>query len=237
MSTTFHGTQVELYVERLAAETVIAKEFIGILSGGAVDQDLYTKMFPITTDAGVTTDAETEVNVYTNEGTLGSWVEYADDGSDFVITGATGLVTIKAAENQGGNAGERISIDYYTIFEVARGQNVALDYEREILEIYELGDAAAQELKEGKISIKGTIGALYVNRALFGLILSMSDFYERATDMPLYVYPNGKTAGQPRIKCSDAKFSRGHIEASIDAVTVNDMDFVAIAVAIDTVPA
>ena len=45
-------------------------------------------------DSGVAyTDAETEVDVFTDNGTPGSWTEYLDDGSDFTILGANPLET------------------------------------------------------------------------------------------------------------------------------------------------
>ena len=64
---TYHGTTVKLVIENLTAEGKIQKEYIGTLDGGAADITFYTKNFPITTGAGVTTDTETEVDVFTDE--------------------------------------------------------------------------------------------------------------------------------------------------------------------------
>lgn len=237
MTTTYGGGTVALKLERLAAEGKIAQEFIGILSGGAVDQDFYTHRFPITTDAGVTTDTETEVDVFTDDLTPGSWTEYADDGSDFEIVGATGKVTIKAAENQGGNVGERISISYYTTEEPAVGQNVTIEHAQPLTEIYKLGSLLPQELKEGNISIGGTIGVIWADRSLFGTILGVSDFYKKLAAYSFYVYPNKEVTGQPQIKLSGVKFSGGTLGTEIGGPVALDITYKGLVVEVGTVPA
>jgi hypothetical protein len=226
---TYHGTTVKLVIERLTAEGKIAQEYIGTLSGGAVDQTFYTKNFPITTGAGVTTDAETEVDVFTNDGTLGSWSEYLDDGSDFEITGATGAVLIKAAENQGGNAGERISISYYTTAEVAVGQSAEVNWEGDLTDIHKLGSVLPQELKEGPVTIGGTIGQLYASRDLFGKVLGQSDFYKKLADFSFYIYldaPEGVIqSGSPYIKVANTKFGGGSLSVDVAGITALNVDY------------
>jgi hypothetical protein len=211
---TYHGTTVKLVIERLTAEGKIAQEYIGTLSGGAVDQTFYTKNFPITTGAGVTTDAETEVDVFTNDGTLGSWSEYLDDGSDFEITGATGAVLIKAAENQGGNAGERISISYYTTAEVAVGQSAEVNWEGDLTDIHKLGSVLPQELKEGPVTIGGTIGQLYA---------------KKLADFSFYIYldaPEGVIqSGSPYIKVANTKFGGGSLSVDVAGITALNVDY------------
>jgi len=238
--TTYHGSTVKLIIERLAAEGKIAKEYIGTLSGGAVDQTFYTKNFPLTTDAGVTTDTETEVDVFTDEGTPGSFTEYADDGSDFEITGATGAVLIKAAENQAGNAGERISISYYTSAEVGVGQNASVNYDGELTDVHKLGSVMPQELKEGAVSISGTIGNLFVSRDLFGKILGRSDFYKKLADFSFYVYldaPEGVIqSGSPYFKVANTKFGGAALTVDIGGITALDVTYKGLAVSYDTYP-
>ena len=235
--TTYHGTTVKLVIERLSAEGKIAKEYLGALDGGEGDQDFYTKNFPITDNAGATSDDETEVDVYTDDGGEGSWSEYSDDGSDFEIDGSEGLVTIKAAENQAGNADEHICISYYTTAEVGMGQSASIDFEGSLEETYKLGDRDPQDLKAGLKTISGTIAQLYASRDLIGKFLGESDFYEKLTDFTVYLYPNGETAGQPQIKLTNVKFSGGSISVSVDSIMAANVSFKGLAIEIGTVPA
>jgi len=302
----YHGATVKLVIERLLAETMIQKEHLGILSGGAVDQDFYTKNFPITHDAGeaggvtglasgVGTDTifetdltaangyydgmtirftgggnagemrvissylqasgeitasaaftgapalndafiiEPSVNVYSDEGTPGSWTEYLEDGTDYTIAGLTGLVKILAAENQAGNAGESISVDYYTMAEVGLGQSASIDFGGSLEDVYTLGSRDPQEIKEGQKSISGTIDQLYCSRDLIGKFLGESDFYERLTDFSFYLYPNGEVGGQPEIKLSNVKFGGGSISVDIGGIMAANVTFKGLVIAVGTV--
>ena len=60
---TYHGVTAKVYWQRIAAEGKIIQEYIGTLDGSTNEQVLYTKSFPLTTNAGVATDLETEVDV------------------------------------------------------------------------------------------------------------------------------------------------------------------------------
>jgi hypothetical protein len=237
---TYHGTTVKLVIERLTAEGKIEKEYIGTLDGSAADITFYTKNFPITTGAGVTTDAETEVDVFTDDLTPGSWSEYLDDGTDFEITGATGAVLIKAAENQPGNAGERISISYYTTAEVAVGQNASCNYDQDLTDVHKLGSVLPQELKEGPVVISGTIGQLYASRDLFGKVLGRSDFYKKLADFSFYIYldaPEGVIqSGSPYFKVANAKFGGAGLSTNIGGITALDVGYKGLAVAYGTYP-
>jgi len=221
----------------LAAEGKIQKEYLGALDGSAANQSFYTARFPITTDVGVTTDAETEVDVFTNDLTPGSWSEYADDGSAFLITGATGEVEIQAAENQGGNINERISISYYTTETPAVAQGATIVYDQEIRDVYQLGDEDPQELKEGTIAISGTIALLWTNRSMSGTYLGKSDFYKKLAAYSLYLYPNKEVTGQPRFKVGSVKFSGGRIDVGIDTILAENVSYKGLVLSEDTVPA
>jgi hypothetical protein len=235
---TYHGSQVKIRLERLTAEGKIEKEYLGVLSGAGVDQDFYTKNFPITTGAGATTDAETNVNVFTRVSTGLTWVELSNASeAEFAITGATGKVTVKAAKNAGGDAGKLVSISYYTTALVARGQGVNIDFAGDLEDVYELGNRAPQELKEGHTSISGTIEALYITRDLLGKTLGISDYYQRLTDYSFYLFPNGETVGQPRIKLSNVKFSGGSLKVGLKALVAINVTYKGLALAMDTVPA
>ena len=235
---TYHGVTAKSYFERIAAEGQIQKEVLGILSGGSVDQDFYTAMFPITTNAGVATDVETNVNVYTRVPTGLTWVTLSNASeTDFAITGATGLVKIKAAKNQPGDAGKIVSIDYWTKAEVGMGQGDAITTGREVKDIYKLGSADVQELVAGKkqpVTVK--IKNYYVNRDLAGKLLGESDFYKKLAALSHYLYPNGVTTGQPRIKVANI-VAEGHgITASVDDAIVEDLSLKGITLTIDLVP-
>lgn len=230
----YHGTTMVLTKQKLSSQ--IEKEYIGELNGSGSDQDLYTANFPITTNAGTTTDDETEVSVYTDDGTPGTYSQYVTDGSDYTIDGSEGKVTIKAAENQAGNAGEKIYISYYTKRDIGYAQNVSVRVNGNVVNIHELGERLPQELKAGKIEIDGTIGQFYIDRDMFGGFLGLTGINERLSDFTLYLDPNGSTSGQPRITLSGVKFSGGQLQVSIDTILLNNVDFKATAVSIGTVP-
>ena len=233
---TYHGVTAKVYWQRIAAEGKIIQEYIGTLNGDTNPQVLYTRNLPITTNAGVATDLETEVDVYTDDKTLGDWTEYLDDGSDFTIIGATGAVTIDATENQAVNATERINISYYTMAELGCAQGMTIETNRDILEVRKMGQALAVELKAGHIHISGAIRDLYTNRDLMGKILGQKDYYGTPADFSLYLYPNGVTPGEPRIKCGNVMAAKGSLGIALDALLSNDVDFKAIALTIDVCP-
>jgi len=304
---TYHGVTVVIEIERLAAEGVIPKEYIGTLDGSAANQTFYTKNLPITWDAGeagaitgtavaagatdtifktdltpaddyyngmtirftagpnigemrvistfVQVDGvitvtvaftgapgadafviEPSVNVYTDDGTVGSWTEYLEDGTDYTIAGPTGAVTILAAENQAGNSGERISIDYYYQAEVGMGQGATIETSRDLVTAYKLGDEDPQEIKGGKVAVKGHLDELYASRDLFGKILGESDFYNKLADFTTRLYPNKKTSGQPRITVSNMKGSMVNLAVDIDTLIASGLDFEGLVLTLDTVP-
>lgn len=219
MSEPVHGVEVVIYFKRLTAEGLVDKEYIGTLNGGAANQDLYTQMFPITTGVGVTTDDETLVNVFTDDGTPGTWTEYLDDGTDFLITGASGLVQIQAAENAGPNAGERIAIEYYTQFEMARGQSFDLTGARQLIEVWKLGSADVQDIIAGRKAAVGlTMIDLWVNRTMIGPFLSESDFYQKMTDVKVEIYPSGTGSGERYFTISEVKWENVTIGVSTDTL-------------------
>jgi len=232
----YHGVTCKIYKQKLDAK--IEKEYIGALDGGGADQTFYTKNFPITTVAGVATDDETLVDCFTNDGTEGSWSEYLDDGSDFVIIGATGAVTIKAAENQGGNAGERISISYYTRGEVGSGRTAKITWGRKVHERHKLGSPDVQELKAGKKEpVALEYDTFYITRDELGGILSESDFYKQLPDLDFYMYPNGVTTGQPMIYVTDTKAESGSVEVTDDTLMLVKCKFKGVTGVVSTVPA
>lgn len=234
---TYHGATVKLRIERLAAEGKIQREALGVLSGGAIDQDFYTKNFPITTGAGVTTDTETDVDVYAKDPAGTTWVELDDDGSDFTIDGSEGLFTIQAAANQAGDAGKMVSISYYTAAYVGRGQGASIDYGSDLEDVHELGSRSPQELKEGHVSISGAIDALYVSRDLFGKMLGVDDFYGRLADFTLLLRPNGDSPGEPQVRLGNTKFSGGSIKVGLKAIMSSNVKFKGLAVELEEVPA
>ncbi len=229
--TTHHGTSAKLFLERIAAETFILKEFIGIGDGVGID-DFYTANFPITTDAGVATDDETLVNVYTDQTTPGTWHELEDDGSEFLIVGATGLVQILAIAN---NINERYSIDYYYKSEVGTGQGVTIDFEGNLMDVHYLGSRGPAEIKAGVIAISGTISQLWSDRDLMGKFLGKSDFFELPTDFSLYLYPTGSSAiGQPYIKVSKVKFGGGSLSMDVAGILAMNVNYKGTVIAVGT---
>jgi len=210
---------VVLNFERLSAEDMVDKEYIGTLDGGAANQDLYTEMFPITTNAGVTTDTETEVNVFTDDGTPGSWTEYADDGTDFVIDGSEGKVTIQAAENQAGNSGERIAIEYYTTWSPGRGQSFDLEARRQLIEVHKLGDPDPQDIIAGvKRAITLTAVDLWLDRRMIGPILSAKDFYETMTSVTVKLYPSGTGSGERYFDVAEVSWESVQIRGTTETL-------------------
>lgn len=232
----YHGVTCKIVRQKLDAK--ISREFLGILSGGAANQTFYTKNIPITDAAGADTDDETDVDVYTDDGVPGTWTEYLDDGSDFTIDGGTGAVVIQAAENQGGNAGERVSISYYTKAEVGSGQGVSIESLRDLIERHKLGGSGTvEEVKAGKHHVTLNFESFYINRNELGSILSVGDFNEKLTAYDFYMYPNLEVTGQPRILVSDIQAEMQRIEVDVDSLILVGATFKGIAVTIDTVPA
>lgn len=231
--TTYHGATVVLRLSRLAAEGKISREYLGDLDGSGEDQDFYTANYPITTAAGVTTDDETEVDVFMRSGD--DFIELDDDGSDFTIDGSEGLVTVKAAVNQPGNAGRNISVSYYTDGIVSRGQGASVEFSRDVQEVHELGSAAPQELVAGHYTVSGTIEALYVSRDLMGKVLGETDLYKQLSSFSFYIYPNGNTAGQPYIKVTNATFEGGTIKATLKGLVAVNVKYKGTAASIGTV--
>ena len=230
---------MKLVIERLAAEGKIQKEYIGTLNGLDADQEFYTHNFPITDDAGVTTDDEAEVDVFTDDGVPdGSPTEYEDDGSDFTIIGLTGEVTILAAENAAVNEGERISISYYTTAEVGEGQNASVDFDGGLEDTHKLGSRLPREIKEGPISISGSIGQLYPNRDLFGKFIGESDFYKKLAEFSFYIYldaPEGVIqTGSPYIKVAKTKFGGGSLSVDLGSIVALDVTYRGLAVSTGT---
>lgn len=232
---TYRGVTCTLTIERLTAEGMIDKEYLGELDGSGTDQTFYTKRFPITTGAGVATDSESDVNVYTDDKSPGSWSEYLDDGSDFEITGATGAVVIKSAENQSGNAGEKVSIDYYTTVDVGEGGGITIDFDGSLENIHKLGSRDPQEIKEGPKTISGRIDWMFISRDLMGTFLTESDFYKKLADFTVTLYPNGNTAGQPYIKLSNVKFGGGSLSVDVNSILAGNMTFQGLAIEVGTV--
>ena len=179
---------------------------------------------------------EPSVDVFTDDGSEGSWTEYEEDGTDYTIDGPDGKVTVLAAENQAGNADEHVCISYYTSAEVGMGQSASIEFDGSLEETYKLGDRDPQDLKAGLKTISGTIAQLYASRDLIGKFLGESDFYEKLTDFTVYLYPNGETAGQPQIKLTNVKFSGGSISVSVDSIMAADVSFKGLAIEIGTVP-
>ncbi len=231
---TYHGSTVLFKLERILAEGKIIKELLGTLDGSAGNQTFYTKNFPITTNVGVATDDETLVDVYSRVPPSATQTEYDEDGSDYTIVGATGAVVIQAAENQAGDAGQQISISYYTSAYVGRGQGGDLSFDTDIISVYELGSRMPQELHSGDVKVSGTINALYVSRDLLGKVLGVSDLYGRLADFSFYIYPNGIAGGQPYIKVGSATFSGGKISVGQNTVIAANVSFQGLALTIGT---
>jgi hypothetical protein len=226
--TTYTGQTLKVKIKHLSSK--IIKEVLGTLSGGGVDQDFYTNAFPITTGAGVTTDDETEVDVYKAD------VELLDDGTDFTIVGASGKVTIKAAENQGGDAGKQITISYYTSLTVGFAQSVRLHTDRGLREVYELGDKNPQEIKEMNVHNDGEIERFWIDRNMMRVLGSD---YAPGDSLPYFtieVAPNGFTSGQPLITFSNAKFGTWDFDAAQDAIVSETSSFMALSSSVGTVP-
>lgn len=234
--TVYHGATVTLRLSNILAEGKIIKEYLGVLTGDTAEQVFYTKNFPITTNAGVATDDETLVDVYTRPAAGGeTFTELDDDGSDFDIVGATGAVTIEEAANQAGDAGKFVSISYWTDAAISRGQGASIEFDRAVESIHELGAYAPAELAAGHYTLSGTIDALYITRDLMGKVLGESDLYKRLADFSFYIYPNGNTAGQPYIKVADAQFSGGSIKATLKGIMAVNVKYKGLVASIGTV--
>ena len=236
--TTYAGVTCEAVFERIAAEGQFVKEYLGVLTGDGNPQTFLAKNFPITDNAGVATDAETNVNVYTRPNTTSvTWTELSDAGAEFTIVGATGAVTIAAAKNQAGDAGKLVSIEYWYKCSVLMGQSIVVAADRELKPIHKLGSADVQEIKAlVKQPIKITVKNYYVNRDLYGKLFGETDFYKELNDISFYLYPGGTGSTQPRIKVGNVK-AKGHgLNAAVNDIISEDLSLEGIALTVDTVP-
>lgn len=102
-------------------------------------------------------------------------------------------------------------------------ETFSLDQEREILELYELGAAAAQELKEGKISISGSFGRKWEAASFSAMGATLQSIVQNATEAFVALFPEGDAS--PKILVSNCKFSRWHIETSIDGMLMEAVDY------------
>jgi len=234
---TYHGATVDVRVSRIAAEGKIIKELLGILNGSTNEQAFQTKFFPITTDAGVATDLETLVDVYSRDPATVTWAELDDDGSDFDIVGATGSVIVEEAYNQAGVANFPLSISYYTDGTIARGQGISWDYARDKEIVHELGNPAPQEIKTGHWTVSGSIDALVSNNDMVTKGLSESDFYKLPPDCSLYIYPNKNAASQPYIKLTNIVFTGISVKAPLKGLMTVSVKFDGLLAATGTNPA
>lgn len=182
---------------------------------------------------------EPSVDVFTDDGIPdGSPTEYLEDGTDYFINGLTGKVTILAAENQGDNEGERISISYYTTAEVGEGQNASVDFDGGLEETHKLGSRLPREIKEGPITISGSIGQLFCDQHLFGKFLGESDFYKKLAEFSFYIYldaPEGVIqTDSPYIKVAKTKFGGGSLTVDLGAIAALDVTFKGLAISTGT---
>ena len=230
----YHGATVDLRIANILAEGKIIQEYFGALDGDTAECPFYTKNFPITDNAGVATDAEVNVDVYTRVPGGVTWVELADDGSTFDIVGATGSVIVEEASNQAGDALKEVSISYWTDALVGRGQDASIEYERDLEVVHELGNAAPQELASGHTQVSGSIGSLYVSRDTIGKVLGESDFYKRLASFSFYLYPNKNVGGQPYLKVAGAQFYGGSIKATLKGIMAVNVKYKGLVASVGT---
>lgn len=223
--TVYHGATVDLRISKILAEGKIIKEYLGILDGSTNEQVFQAKHFPITTNAGVATDLETEVDVYSRDPVTLVWTELDDDGTDFDIIGAAGTVTVEEAYNVGGVAGHLLSMSYYTDEIIARGQGASVDFNRDLEDIHELGSDAPKELAAGHFTVSGTIDALVTTNDMLTKALSSSDFYKLPPDFSIYIYPNKNVALAPYFKVTDAIFSGFSIKAALKGIMAVNLKY------------
>jgi hypothetical protein len=234
---TYHGATVDVRVSRIAAEGKIIKEYLGLADGTGAEQVFHTKFFPITTDAGVATDLETEVDLYARDPATLVWTEADDDGSDFDIVGATGTVTLEELYNVVGIQNFPISISYYTDYTIARGQGASIEFSRDKEVIHELGNPAPQEIKTGHYTVSGSIDALISTNDMVTKGLSESDFYKLPPDCSLYLYPNKNAASQPYFKVTNVVFTDISVKASLKGMMAVGLKYSGLLLAQGTNPA
>lgn len=101
-------------------------------------------------------------------------------------------------------------------------------------EVFEIGSRPPKEIKEGNVTVTGTI-TRKLDTSWTGGTGGTEKFYQigggsttaALTSYYLYIYPAGyDTAGLPEIRLGGVKFHNYHIEISQDGYAVESMDYI-----------
>ena len=111
-------------------------------------------------------------------------------------------------------------------------QSFSVTFDGSLEEIYQLGDRDPQEIKEGTISISGTIERLFETG---NFSAAATTFCGMATDDPLdelwvALFPEGDAS--PKILISNCKFGGYSISVDVNGNTVESASFSGLAIAV-----
>ena len=112
-------------------------------------------------------------------------------------------------------------------------QEISVNHDQPLTEIYQLGDTDPQELKEGHISISGTIRRKYESGNFSAAGMTFKDMAtESGVKTPFWIalFPEGDAA--PKILASNAKFHNWRAGVDIGGDFEETVDFRALALAL-----
>ena len=112
-------------------------------------------------------------------------------------------------------------------------QEVSVNHEQDLSEIYQLGDTDPQELKEGTIAISGSIRRKFEtgNFSAAGMtFFAMATESGVKTEFWIGIFPEGDAL--PKILASNAKFHNWRSGTDIDGDLEETVDFRALALAL-----
>jgi len=111
-------------------------------------------------------------------------------------------------------------------------ESISIEHAQELTEIYQLGDVAPQELKEGTISISGTITRKYETGNFSAAAVPFNEMATAAVKIEYWVaiFPEGDAF--PKVLISNCKFGNYSCGVDIDGIFVETVDFKGLAFAI-----
>lgn len=112
-------------------------------------------------------------------------------------------------------------------------ESISIDHSQPLTEIYQMGDTDPQELKEGTISISGSIVRKYEtgNFSATGKTFNgMATESGVKTEFWIALFPEGDAL--PKILASNAKFHNWRGAVDIDGIFTETVDFRALALAL-----
>jgi len=179
-----------------------------VLSGDITDEEIqgspaaagqttfYSRSFPIVDPTTrQVTDDETKVTLKDN----GTPVPAAN----FTLTGAEGKIVFSSPPG----AGHVITLTYSYEYTLAYGRSSEVTIEGGLDELYVLTQRTPKDILEGPVRISGRLEAFFATRDFLGKLVPDPDGDVGQPEFTIYLYPLGKSTGNPKFTVGGVKFS------------------------------